>query len=350
MTRSGTDVTRLPSALRPLFPWLKTGVLHATQAVSPLTRRLPGATPPRHVAPLGGRLRARASRRWRRGRGGGRRAGSAPAASGGPPRRPPTIRGTSSRAHRAQRRRHRAARPRAGALRGGHDRGRHAPLRPLALLRRRPRRRSIPSSCAAVRRRSRTSPVRSGVLTTRGSENYYHFVTDVLPRLELLRRAGVEPDAYRREPLDPVPARPARPPRPHGRPLPGRREVSARAGRRARRAVAARRSTRARRPGSSPGSAPSSCPTTLRPPHRRLYVSRGRREAHAPGRERGGAGGRAGAAGLRGHRPRRAVAGGAGARLRRGRVHRRAARRRPDQSRLRRARAPRSSSCSPATT
>ncbi len=35
-----------------------------------------------------------------------------------------------------------------------------------------------------------------GVLSTRGSDNYYHFLTDVLPRLELLRRAGVEPDAY----------------------------------------------------------------------------------------------------------------------------------------------------------
>ena len=32
-----------------------------------------------------------------------------------------------------------------------------------------------------------------GVLTTRGSENYYHFLTDVLPRLELLRRAGASP-------------------------------------------------------------------------------------------------------------------------------------------------------------
>ncbi len=30
------------------------------------------------------------------------------------------------------------------------------------------------------------------VLTTRGSDNYYHFLTDVLPRLELLRRAGVD--------------------------------------------------------------------------------------------------------------------------------------------------------------
>src|SRR6202035_2659808 len=45
------SVTRLPSALRPLFPWVKTGVLHATQALSPLTRRLPGATPPRQAAP-----------------------------------------------------------------------------------------------------------------------------------------------------------------------------------------------------------------------------------------------------------------------------------------------------------
>ena len=34
------------------------------------------------------------------------------------------------------------------------------------------------------------------VLTTRGSDNYYHFVLDVLPRLELLRRAGVEPGVY----------------------------------------------------------------------------------------------------------------------------------------------------------
>jgi capsular polysaccharide biosynthesis protein len=35
-----------------------------------------------------------------------------------------------------------------------------------------------------------------GVLTTRGSENYYHFVLDVLPRLELVRLAGAAPDAY----------------------------------------------------------------------------------------------------------------------------------------------------------
>ena len=34
------------------------------------------------------------------------------------------------------------------------------------------------------------------VLTTRGSENYYHFLTDVLPRIELLRLAGVDSDQY----------------------------------------------------------------------------------------------------------------------------------------------------------
>ncbi|HUO48841.1 MAG TPA: glycosyltransferase family 61 protein, partial [Acidimicrobiales bacterium] len=35
-----------------------------------------------------------------------------------------------------------------------------------------------------------------GVLTTRGVDNYYHFLTDVLPRIELLRRAGHQPDRY----------------------------------------------------------------------------------------------------------------------------------------------------------
>jgi capsular polysaccharide biosynthesis protein len=34
------------------------------------------------------------------------------------------------------------------------------------------------------------------VLTTRGVDNYYHFLTDVLPRLDLLHRAGIEPDRY----------------------------------------------------------------------------------------------------------------------------------------------------------
>jgi capsular polysaccharide biosynthesis protein len=34
------------------------------------------------------------------------------------------------------------------------------------------------------------------VLTTRGADNYYHFLTDVLPRLELLDRAGATPDRY----------------------------------------------------------------------------------------------------------------------------------------------------------
>jgi capsular polysaccharide biosynthesis protein len=39
-------------------------------------------------------------------------------------------------------------------------------------------------------------PGRVAVLTTRGVDNYFHFLTDVLPRLDLLHRAGVEPDRY----------------------------------------------------------------------------------------------------------------------------------------------------------
>jgi capsular polysaccharide biosynthesis protein len=35
-----------------------------------------------------------------------------------------------------------------------------------------------------------------GVLTTRGVDNYYHFLTDVLPRVELLRRANTEPERF----------------------------------------------------------------------------------------------------------------------------------------------------------
>jgi capsular polysaccharide biosynthesis protein len=35
-----------------------------------------------------------------------------------------------------------------------------------------------------------------GVLTTRGSDNYYHFLTDVLPRLDLMARAGVSVDRF----------------------------------------------------------------------------------------------------------------------------------------------------------
>jgi capsular polysaccharide biosynthesis protein len=35
-----------------------------------------------------------------------------------------------------------------------------------------------------------------GVLTTRGIDNYYHFLTDVLPRLAFLQQAGIQPDRY----------------------------------------------------------------------------------------------------------------------------------------------------------
>ncbi len=93
-----------------------------------------------------------------------------------------------------------------------------------------------------------------------------------------------------------------------------------------------------RRPGSSPGCA-LAIPARRRAPAPSAPLREpGRQEAHAPGRERGGAGRRAGATRLRGRRPGRAGAGGTGARLRRGGVHRRTARCRPHQSRLRRAR------------
>ncbi len=129
-------MTTAPQRTAPALPMAQDGrpARHpGGQPAHPPPARRHAAAPRRA---LGGRLRARPSRRWRRGRGGGRRARSAPAASGGTPRRPPTIRGTSSRAHCAQRRRHRPARPRARALRGGDDGGRHTPLRPLAVLRR----------------------------------------------------------------------------------------------------------------------------------------------------------------------------------------------------------------------
>ena len=47
-------MTRLPSLLRPLFPWVKAGALVTIRMVSPVTRRVPGddsrPTPPRHIA------------------------------------------------------------------------------------------------------------------------------------------------------------------------------------------------------------------------------------------------------------------------------------------------------------
>ena len=254
-------MTRLPSALRPLFPWLKTGVLRATQAVSPLTRRLPGATPPRHVA--------RSAADYARAHpGGGVEVVEVVAAldlhrplPAGLPADHPQFAGTSSRAHCAQRRRHRPARPRARALRGSDDGGRHAPLRPLAVLRRghavaASRLPALPSACGDGGPRFGGRPHHAGerqLLPLRARRA-------AAARAVATGRRGAR--RLPREQVHPVPARPARPPRPHGRPLSGRREVPARPGRRARRAVAARR--RSAHPSLDRPLAPRShsCPTT----------------------------------------------------------------------------------------
>jgi capsular polysaccharide biosynthesis protein len=188
-------MTRLPSTLRPLFPWLKTGVLQATQALSPLTRRLPGATPPRHAAPSAAEY-ARAhpgvgvevvevveALRLDR-----------PLPEGLP-------------AHHSQFEAHRrvhiasnvVATVRNGRVLGPYGAvmteddtllfdlspyyGATTPSQHPVFLRCRP------PACTDV-------PGSLGVLTTRGSDNYYHFLLDVLPRLELLRKAGATPDAY----------------------------------------------------------------------------------------------------------------------------------------------------------
>jgi capsular polysaccharide biosynthesis protein len=188
-------VTRLPSALRPLFPWLKTGVLRATQAVSPLTRRLPGPTPPRLVAHSAADY-ARAHP------GGGVEVVEVAAAQdlyrplpAGLPADHPQF-AAHRRAHIAPNvvatiRSGRVLAP-YGAVMTEDDTllfdlspyyGATTPSQhPVFVRCRPPALTEVPGSV--------------GVLTTRGSDNYYHFMLDVLPRLELLRRAVVQPDAY----------------------------------------------------------------------------------------------------------------------------------------------------------
>jgi capsular polysaccharide biosynthesis protein len=188
-------MTRLPSALRPLFPWLKTGVLRATQAVSPLTRRLPGTSPPRHTAasaadyarahPHGGVAVIEVAAALDLDR---------PLPAGLPANHPQFA--AHSRTHIdanvvATVRNGRALDHYAAVITeddtllfdlspyyGAAKPSQH----PVFLRARLPEVIDVPGSV--------------GVLMTRGSENYYHFLTDVLPRLELLRRAGAGPDAY----------------------------------------------------------------------------------------------------------------------------------------------------------
>jgi capsular polysaccharide biosynthesis protein len=188
-------VTRLPSVLRPLFPWLKAGVLQATQAVQPLTSRLPGSGPPRHTAPT-------AADYARTHPDGGvavtevaaARVLDRPLPAGLPADHPQFA------AHRRARieadvvatvRKGRVLSP-YGAVITEDD---------TLLFDLSPYYGVVRPSQHPVFLRYRLPEVSDvtgsvGVLTTRGSENYYHFLTDVLPRLELLRQAGAEPDAY----------------------------------------------------------------------------------------------------------------------------------------------------------
>jgi capsular polysaccharide biosynthesis protein len=181
--------------LRPLFPLVKSGVLQATRAVSPLTRRLPGATPPRRTA-LTAAVYARANPH------GGVKVNEVVAAlhldrplPAGLPAHHPQF----AAHHRediaanvvATVRNGRVLQPYAAVMTEDDTLlfdlspyyGVAKPSQHPIFLRCRPP--AVTHVAGSV-----------GVLATRGSDNYYHFVTDVLPRLELLRRAGALPDAY----------------------------------------------------------------------------------------------------------------------------------------------------------
>ncbi len=192
-------MTRLPSVLRPLFPLVKAGALRTAQAVAPFTRRLPGSesrpTPPTYVArtaalyahtqPAGGVevvQVAAATELVRR------------LPEGLPAQHPQFAKhrrvqigpNVVARVCNGRALEHYAA------IIAEDDTllfdlspyyGVSAPTQhPVFLRWRLPEVTSVPGSVS--------------VLTTRGSENYYHFLTDVLPRLELLRRAGVDADRY----------------------------------------------------------------------------------------------------------------------------------------------------------
>ena len=192
-------MTRLPSILRPLFPLVKAGALRAAQAAAPITRRLPASdshpTPPAHVAvtaatyaemhPAGGVevVEVAAPLELER-----------PIPEGLPERHRQFIEhqreqvgpNVVARVRNGRALDHYAAviteddtllfdlSPYYGVLRPTQH--------PVFLRWRLPEVAPVAGSVS--------------VLTTRGSENYYHFLTDVLPRIELLRRAGVDSDQY----------------------------------------------------------------------------------------------------------------------------------------------------------
>ena len=161
-------------------------------------RRLPGnearPTPPRHVADSAADYRGHASRRRRDGDGGDRRAGS----STGRFRRACPSDHPQFAAHRRE---HIAANVVATVRNGRVLDSVRAPSSPRTTRccsTSRPitawaGRRSTPSSCAGGCPRSATCPAPWACSRRGASDNYYHFLTDVLPRLELLRRAGADP-------------------------------------------------------------------------------------------------------------------------------------------------------------
>jgi capsular polysaccharide biosynthesis protein len=198
-TRDGGSVTRLPSILRPLFPLVKCGALRAAQVAAPITRRLPGGegrpTPPAHVAataagyarahPTGGVDVIEVTPAFEMAR---------PLPRGLPP------------SHRqfARHQREWIGSNVVARLQHGRVLDHYAAviteddtllfdLSPYYGV-------TVPTQHPVFLRwhLPEVTPVPGSVsvLTTRGSENYYHFLTDVLPRIELLRRAGVDSDQY----------------------------------------------------------------------------------------------------------------------------------------------------------
>ena len=192
-------MTRLPTPLRPLFPLAKRGVLVATEIAGPLTRRLPTRGdrpgPPRYLA------------------------ASTPDYAAAHPDAAIDVTGVLPSLE--------ISRELPAGLPADHfsfDHHRRATV-PPALVARLPHGRAVGPYGAVVTAGDvllfdlspyygafrpsqhpiflsvRLPPAEEvagsvGVLTTRGVDNYYHFLTDVLPRLELLRQAGREPDRY----------------------------------------------------------------------------------------------------------------------------------------------------------
>ncbi len=192
-------MTRLPSALRPLFPLVKAGVLLAAQVASPITRRVPGGeTRPRAPRRLASSAAVYARTHPRGG------VTVVTVAAGEVLERPLPQGQPKDHPQFAAHRRENIEPGIVATVRNGRVLDHYAAVvteddtllfdlspyygarrptqHPVFLRRRFPEVSVVPGSV--------------GVLTTRGSDNYYHFLTDVLPRVELLRRAGAEPESF----------------------------------------------------------------------------------------------------------------------------------------------------------